>query len=54
MLDPLAAMQPGTLAPVDLYLVSGTPARAVLYKTAYSPLTEEVRVRLLQAVLNGD
>ena len=45
---PLAAMQPGTLAPVDLYLISGTPARAVLYKTAHSPLTEEVRARLVE------
>ena len=33
----LAVMQPGTLAPVDLYIKVKEPARFVLYKAAGAP-----------------
>lgn len=45
---PLAVMQPGTTAPIDLYLrEEEPPQRFVLYKRADTPLTDEVRQRLL-------
>ncbi len=46
----LGTMQPGTKAPVDLYLRQKNTARHVLYKTAETPLCDEIRERLL---LNG-
>jgi len=46
---PLAAMQPGTLAPVNLYIRSLHPfEHYVLYKAAQTPLREEIRDRLLE------
>lgn len=47
---PLAVMQPGTVAPVDLYLFQKSPPGYTLYKTADTPLNDEVRERL---ILNG-
>jgi HD-GYP domain-containing protein (c-di-GMP phosphodiesterase class II) len=44
---PLATMQPGTLAPVDLYIRTQRPAGYVLYKGARAPLRNEIRERLL-------
>jgi HD-GYP domain-containing protein (c-di-GMP phosphodiesterase class II) len=44
---PLAVMQPGTAAPVDLYLLSQNPRRVTLYKKAGAHLREEVRERLM-------
>jgi putative nucleotidyltransferase with HDIG domain len=44
---PLATMQPGTLAPADLYIRFRRPSRVVLYKSAYTPLREEIRARLV-------
>lgn len=44
---PLAVMQPGTAAPVDLYLLSQHPRRVTLYKKAGAPLREEIRERLM-------
>ncbi len=44
---PLAVMQPGTLAPVNLYIRFRTPPRIILYKRAYAPLREEIRERLM-------
>ena len=44
---PLAAMQPGTLAPVDLYIHVTNPPHYVLYKKAQAPLREETRGRLM-------
>ena len=43
----LAVMQPGTLAPVDLYIRVKNPPRFVLYKSAGATLTDEVRHRLI-------
>lgn len=43
----LAIMQPGTLAPVGLYLKAGTTEEFTLYKAAQTPLTQETRQRLL-------
>ncbi len=43
----LAVMQPGTLAPVDLYMWAGDGGGFTLYKAAHMPLTEETRERLL-------
>ena len=43
----LAIMQPGTLAPVGLYLRAGTAEEFTLYKAAQTPLTQETRQRLL-------
>jgi putative nucleotidyltransferase with HDIG domain len=40
-------MQPGTIAPVDLYLRVGGSTAFTLYRSASTPLTEEVRQRLL-------
>jgi putative nucleotidyltransferase with HDIG domain len=45
---PLAIMQPGTVAPVNIYIQVGDPPTFSLYKTAQTPLSEEVRDRLLQ------
>jgi putative nucleotidyltransferase with HDIG domain len=44
---PLAVMQPGTLAPVNLYIKFRRPPRIILYKRAYAPLREEIRERLM-------
>ncbi len=44
---PLAVMQPGTTAPIDLYLYEHDPPRYLLYKRAATPLTDEIRQRLL-------
>ena len=44
----LAVMQPGTLAPVDLYLGFDTPRRYTLYRSARTPFTEEARQRLIE------
>jgi len=41
-------MQPGTVAPVNLYIQIGDPPSSSLYKTAQTPLSEEVRERLLE------
>ncbi len=43
----LAIMQPGTMAPVDLYIKAGAGSSATLYKGAHALLTEETRQRLL-------
>jgi putative nucleotidyltransferase with HDIG domain len=43
----LAVMQPGTLAPVDLYMRAGAGGDFTLYKAAHMPLTAETRDRLL-------
>jgi HD-GYP domain-containing protein (c-di-GMP phosphodiesterase class II) len=45
---PLAIMQPGTVAPVNLYVYTGEPAQFILYKRAQAPLREEIRERLMQ------
>ncbi len=45
---PLAVMQPGTLAPVDLYIRFHDPPQVILYKKARSPLPEENRERLVE------
>ncbi len=45
---PLAIMQPGTVAPVNIYIRIGRPPVMSLYKTAQTPLSEEVRERLLE------
>jgi HD-GYP domain-containing protein (c-di-GMP phosphodiesterase class II) len=44
----LAILQPGTLAPVDLYLKAGSGAEVTLYKASQTPMTEEIRQRLLE------
>ena len=44
---PLAVMQAGTLAPVDLY-IRVRPGRFTLYKKAKAPLYEETRLRLME------
>lgn len=44
---PLAVMQPGTLAPVNLYITYERPAHFILYKGANSPLREGIRTRLI-------
>jgi putative nucleotidyltransferase with HDIG domain len=44
---PLAVMQPGTLAPVHLYIKHGGPSLFTLYRTARSRLREEIRERLM-------
>ncbi len=44
---PLAAMQPGTVTPIDLYIHYGSPGQYVLYKSANTHLREEIRERLL-------
>ncbi len=43
----LAVMQPGTMAPVDLYIQGGPPAGPILYKSAQDELREEMRERPL-------
>lgn len=43
----LATMQPGTLAPVDLYIKTRVRSPAILYRAAHTPFTEETRRRLL-------
>ncbi|MGD2174399.1 MAG: HD domain-containing protein [Candidatus Brocadiaceae bacterium] len=43
----LAIMQPGTMAPVNIYIASGSPPTYNLYKTVRAALSEEVRERLL-------
>jgi len=43
----LAIMQPGTIAPVNLYIKVGKPPRFTLYKRANAELTEQVRDRLM-------
>jgi HD-GYP domain-containing protein (c-di-GMP phosphodiesterase class II) len=45
---PLAVMQPGTLAPVDLYIRLKAPERYLLYKRAHAPFHEAARQRLLE------
>ena len=44
---PLAVMQPGTLAPVNLYITYQHPAHFILYKRTRAALREETRLRLL-------
>ncbi len=44
---PLAVMQPGTVAPVNLYILYQEPAHFILYKKARTPLREEIRERLM-------
>jgi len=44
---PLAVIQPGTLAPVDIYIRVKKPAEYVLYKRARAPFYERTRQRLL-------
>ncbi|MFO8006606.1 MAG: HD domain-containing protein [Candidatus Brocadiia bacterium] len=43
---PLAIMQPGTVAPVNIYIRTGDAHN--LYKTANTPLRDDIRERLLQ------
>jgi len=43
----LAVLQPGTMAPVDLYIKAGHSDRLVLYKSAGAAMNEQVRRRLL-------
>jgi HD-GYP domain-containing protein (c-di-GMP phosphodiesterase class II) len=43
----LCVMQPGTIAPVDLYLRVGSSTAFTLYRNASTPLNEEIRQRLL-------
>lgn len=43
----LAVMQPGTVAPVNLYMKAGDPPHFILYRAAQTPMTEETRQRLL-------
>ncbi|MFO8006607.1 MAG: HD-GYP domain-containing protein [Candidatus Brocadiia bacterium] len=43
----LAVMQPGTLAPVDLFIRERSTGEYVLYKAAHTNLSEETRHRLL-------
>lgn len=43
----LAVMQPGTVAPVDLYIKPARAAAHTLYKAAQTPLDMDVRDRLL-------
>ncbi len=45
---PLGVMQPGTVAPVDLYIRFGQSQPFVLYKGQGAELREEVRERLLE------
>ncbi len=45
---PLAVIQPGTRAPVDLYIRDPRTLRHTLYKAADTPLDEDVRKRLLE------
>ncbi len=45
---PLGVMQPGTAAPVDLYIDFGTGAGLVLYKRCGAALNEETRGRLME------
>ena len=45
---PLGVMQPGTVAPVDLYIGPGDGSEVILYKSAGAPLQEETRSRLLE------
>ncbi len=45
---PLAVMQPGTAAPVDLYIDFGVGGELVLYKGRGTPLNEETRGRLME------
>ena len=44
---PLAVMQPGTVAPVNLYIRYQDPPHVELYKKAYASLPEDIRERLL-------
>ena len=44
---PLAVIQPGTLAPVDLYILYDRPQHFILYRHALTPFREEIRERLL-------
>ncbi|MFO7956792.1 MAG: HD domain-containing phosphohydrolase [Candidatus Brocadiia bacterium] len=44
---PLGVMQPGTLAPVDLFIHVGPPAGYLLYKKARDELREDIRQRLV-------
>ena len=44
---PLATMQSGTMAPVDLYIRSTKPGPVTLYRSADTPVRDEVRERLL-------
>ncbi|KPK65909.1 MAG: hypothetical protein AMK73_01600 [Planctomycetes bacterium SM23_32] len=41
-------LQPGTIAPVNLYIRDESSSRYVLYRTAQTPFTESVRQRLLE------
>jgi len=43
----LAVIQPGTLAPVDLFLATAGATSFVLYRGAHTPFMEETRQRLL-------
>ncbi len=45
---PLAIMQPGTVAPVNIYIWLKSPPTFLLYKTAHTPLSEGVRARLIE------
>jgi len=44
----LGVMQPGTLAPVDLFIHVGPPAGYLLYKKAQDELREDIRERLVE------
>ncbi len=44
----LGVMQPGTLAPVDLFIHVGPPAGYLLYKKAQDELREDIRERLIE------
>jgi len=48
----LAVMQPGTLAPVDLFMQTGDPGRCVLYKGSGATLNDGVRQRLIDNHVN--
>lgn len=45
---PLAVMQPGTMAPVDLYILYDQTGHYILYKRAQTRLPNEIRDRLIE------
>jgi HD-GYP domain-containing protein (c-di-GMP phosphodiesterase class II) len=45
---PLAVMQPGTVAPVDLYILYDQTGHYILYKRARTHLPNEIRERLIE------
>jgi putative nucleotidyltransferase with HDIG domain len=44
----LGILQPGTLAPVNLYIRDPSTGQFILYRTAQTPFTDSVRQRLLE------